>query len=466
MMKHRKSFRIVFIRNFVGTIFAILIAVYALFNIITNNFISDEAYEEFSRHMSYLEDIDIAEPTIIIQVSGFRYNLDALFLQWQQMQSIRQLMMNADGVLIDPSGNIAFPELDNLTASVAYEISYIADYFIANSHNFLNQEMNRVSTLEHVYYVMAIEFPIGGDLYFSFLLYTDITSATAFMDNINRSLLMVLVVSGLFSIFLSIIISNHVLAFIIRLEEYAKLIGLGKFNEKIENFHYSEFNALADSMNHMSEMLNTYENNQKQFFQNVSHELRTPLMSIKGYAEGIAENVLDINEATSIILEESDRMEQLVSQLLYISRMDSGLDEFEVLPLNLRLFFNDLLWRMKMLSSKHGVEIVLDMPANDVVIDTDESKMQVAIDNIVTNCLRYARSKVWVRVDGFRIVIEDDGDGIPDGDLPSVFDRFYKGHNGNTGLGLAITKDILERLGYGVSVCNGEGGARFVIILA
>jgi len=348
------------VRNFIGVIFAVFLFVYILFNVLTNNFISAEAYRELTRGIEDMEIIAHHERPFrggILNPESSNMGMEELLSQWGQMRSVRRLMVNSDGIILDENNEIISPNINLMGESVAAEMTFLTNYYFANKDLFVSEMMVRVTEGDNTYYLMATPIPMAGDVYFTALLYTDITSAIAFAGNINQTLAVLLFVSGIIGVLISVFMSSQIQKSIIRLCKYAEIIGQGNFNKKVDNFDYKEFSDLAGSMNNMADMLSDYESNQKQFFQNASHEMRTPLMSIQGYAEGILMDVLDKNEASKIIMSESERMESLVSQLLYVSRMDSGLDALDIADVNVKNFLYDCAWRVKILAEKSGKEM-------------------------------------------------------------------------------------------------------------
>ncbi|MCL2198705.1 MAG: HAMP domain-containing histidine kinase [Defluviitaleaceae bacterium] len=445
-----KKFKFVLMRNFFGMIFVIFWLIYFSFNILTNNFITEEARRELSSSA-----VDIATGEFASTVG--------------QIRAIGRLMMNTDVIIVTDSDEIIYPPITNLSESTASDITLLTHRFTSGRDVFEMGDMRRVLGENGVYYLIAMDLSFIHGLPISALLYTDITSAVMFMHAVNRTLGLILIISGVLSAVISFFLSSNVQKAVDKLRKYADVIGHGNFREKVEDFKYEEFNDLAQSMNTMSNMLETYENNQKKFFQNVSHELRTPLVSIQGYAEGIAENILNKDEAANIIVAESLKMETLISQILYVSRMDSGLDDLEITTINVKSFLYDGASRIKILADKNGKELAFKFPEGEIEIKTDEEKLQRAIDNILSNCIRHADTRVTIGYEvvgksGVVITITDDGGGISDEDMPNIFDRFYKGVNGNSGLGLAIAKDVVEKLGGSISAENA-GGARFAITL-
>ena len=202
------------------------------------------------------------------------------------------------------------------------------------------------------------------------------------------------------------------------------------------------------------------------FFQNASHELKTPLMAIQGYAEGIQAGVMEAGSSAEVILAESDRMTELVEELLDISRLDMG-RQLTLSKVDLRELLYDSLRTVEPAAAHSGIAIVPDFPEEPVMVKCDDTQMRRAVTNILTNGLRYARSELRLtcRPDKRNVIIriQDDGNGIAETDLPHIFDRFYMGESGKTGIGLALTKEIIHLHKGTIRACNGEPGAVFEI---
>ena len=205
---------------------------------------------------------------------------------------------------------------------------------------------------------------------------------------------------------------------------------------------------------------------QQTFFQNASHELKTPLMAIQGYAEGIQAGVMEAGSSAEVILAESDRMTELVEELLDISRLDMG-RQLTLSKVDLRELLYDSLRTVEPAAAHSGIAIVPDFPEEPVMVKCDDTQMRRAVTNILTNGLRYARSELRLacRPDKRNVIIriQDDGNGIAETDLPHIFDRFYMGESGKTGIGLALTKEIIHLHKGRICACNGEPGAVFEI---
>lgn len=206
---------------------------------------------------------------------------------------------------------------------------------------------------------------------------------------------------------------------------------------------------------------------QQTFFQNASHELKTPLMAIQGYAEGIQAGVMDTASAAEVILKESDRMTELVDELLDISKIDMGRQPLALSEMDVRELLYDSIRAVEPTAAAGGIAIVPDFPETPVMVSCDDTRLRRAVTNILSNGVRYARSELRLtcRADRRQVTIriQDNGDGIAEADLPHIFDRFYMGQNGKSGIGLALTKEIIHLHKGTIRAYNGDSGAVFEI---
>ena len=208
---------------------------------------------------------------------------------------------------------------------------------------------------------------------------------------------------------------------------------------------------------------------QQTFFQNASHELKTPLMAIQGYAEGIQAGVMDAGGAAEVILSESERMTGLVDELLDISKIDMGRQRLTLSEMDVRELLYDSIRAVEPAAAASGITITPDFPETPVMISCDDTRLRRAVTNILSNGVRYARSELRLtcRADKRHVTIriQDDGDGIAEEDIPHIFDRFYMGRSGKSGIGLALTKEIVHLHRGTIRAYNGDTGAVFEITL-
>ena len=211
------------------------------------------------------------------------------------------------------------------------------------------------------------------------------------------------------------------------------------------------------------------QDTQRRFFQNSSHELRTPLMSIQGYAEAIETGVVDPKSSAEIILQESDRMSKLVDEILAISKIDAHQMVLDLAVTDVSEILYDCLRALEPIMKRQNTKLSLRFTEAPVYVNCDEEKLSRAFTNVLSNALRHCRGTVAVtcktRGKTCIVRIADNGKGISEEDLPHVFDRFYSGRDGNTGIGLALTNEIIRLHQGTISAQNIKSGALFEIKL-
>ena len=199
-------------------------------------------------------------------------------------------------------------------------------------------------------------------------------------------------------------------------------------------------------------------------------------MSIQGYAEGIKYDIFNEDEklnAVDVIISETTRLSTLVENLLSISKMDmsrSGNYTVKKTILNVQELSEDIVARVRGNFLFENKELVTDIRAEDSYICANENDILRMLENIFSNCNRYAEKQVDFSVfkvkDNINFVISDDGPGIDREVMPTLFDRFAKGNDGKHGIGLALARAIAEEHGGSITADNKlQGGAVFVISL-
>ncbi|HEY0416911.1 MAG TPA: HAMP domain-containing sensor histidine kinase [Gaiellaceae bacterium] len=232
-----------------------------------------------------------------------------------------------------------------------------------------------------------------------------------------------------------------------------------------------ELQGLADAFNQMAVELAASREAERNFLLSVSHELKTPLTAIRGYAEGLAEGAFEPDEAARTIVTESGRLERLVRDLLDLARMNRS--EFAVRrePVDLAAVAREAVRRHEPTARELGVELV--GRAEETWVEGDADRLLQIASNLVENALRETPSGGTVTVAASRdgLVVADTGPGIPPGDLPHAFERFYlydkigRDRLVGSGLGLAIVKQLATAMGGDVRVASGPGGTTFTVSL-
>jgi signal transduction histidine kinase len=204
---------------------------------------------------------------------------------------------------------------------------------------------------------------------------------------------------------------------------------------------------------------------QKKFFENASHELKTPLMSIQGYAEGIYYGIIpDQKHAVSVIMSETDKMATLVDEILCLSRIESGEANLHLETVSVQEVLNNCLVSLESVIRKKGLQVETHL--SEGTIQADAAQLETAVTNLLTNAVKYAESRIVISYDEKTLSIWNHGRELSKEEAVHIFDRFYIGKNGSTGIGLALTKEIIERHGGKIAVENRANGPQFTVHFA
>ena len=241
------------------------------------------------------------------------------------------------------------------------------------------------------------------------------------------------------------------------------------------------FNAMADSLARHVEDLQRMDTLRRELIANVSHDLRTPLASMQGYLETvlIKDKSLTLEERRNylgVIFSNTERLSKLVQELFELSKLEAKQTRPHAEPFSLAELGNDLVQKFVPIAGKKGVKLTAHFQENLPFVSADIGLIERVMQNLIDNAIAYTNHGGEVKLildrDGekLRVILEDTGVGIPEGDLPFVFDRFYqsrtRGKTGGAGLGLAIVKKILEAHGETISVeSRVNQGTRFTFEL-
>ena len=337
--------------------------------------------------------------------------------------------------------------------------------------NLNNMRNRRINTASGTYYVSSYQLPVIHTAENAYLIiYADITGLSNFARTINMFLIILVCAMFIAAAFVVFYLSKSITNPIQKLCMLAINIGQGDFTPKDYRFKEREFEDLNLALNKSAKQLSIYDNEQKTFFQNVSHELRTPLMSIQCYAEGISCGLMEPQKASDTILQETNRLNEMVKDLLYISKIDNITSTYTITKVDLHEIIRECAQRQQVLADKKNLRFsfAFDKPA--VYFDCAEELIKRAIENLISNAIRYASSTITLScrktAGQVEICVTDDGTGVGAEIMPYIFERFHKGKGGNYGIGLSIVKSIVEQHGGNIKAENiNGGGAAFTMIM-
>lgn len=216
------------------------------------------------------------------------------------------------------------------------------------------------------------------------------------------------------------------------------------------------------------------EKTRREYIANVSHEMRTPLTAIRGLLEPLADGLVteeeDRQRYYKIMLREVNRLSRLITDMMQLSRLQAGTEYMELAEVDIEDILQDVLQNYTKEASQRGIELVLEIPEALPHVLTDADRVEQVLIILLDNAMRYSSKggSITIRaLNGERVNISviDTGTGIPEADLPHIFERFYtvdkSRKEGGTGLGLSIAQQIINRLGEKIMVESktGEGTA-------
>lgn len=312
----------------------------------------------------------------------------------------------------------------------------------------------------------------GQELYL--YIFSPLYPVTSTVNILKTQLLQVTLITLIIAFLIAIYLSSRISKPLQSMTASAREMGKGNYNVKFEGNSYSEINRLAATLNTAAYELGMADNRQKDLIANVSHDLKTPLTMIRSYAEMIrdlsGDNPEKRNAHLKVIIDESDRLAQLVSDMSTISAMQTHRMKLEKSVFDLTEIAAGLLTSYDILIEQDGYDFQFNAQ-KECLVYADEARIKQVISNLTSNAIKYCgEDKVIIlniRKTGrkCRFEVLDHGPGIKPEELPHVWDRYYKTSSNyvrateGTGLGLSIVKEILtlHHANYGVDSKVGKG---------
>lgn len=253
----------------------------------------------------------------------------------------------------------------------------------------------------------------------------------------------------------------------------------GFLEEDISILDYTETELLSKAYNGMLKRMKTLDDSRQEFVSNVSHELKTPITSMKVLADSLLMQedvpVELYKEFMGDIAEEIDRENKIINDLLSLVKMDRKAADVNIQETSINDLLELILKRLRPIAAKRDIDLVLES-FKPVRAEVDETKLTLAISNLVENAIKYNKEEGWVHISlnsdhkYFYVKVEDSGIGIPEEAQEHIFERFYrvdKSHSreiGGTGLGLAITRNAILMHRGAIRVYSKEGeGTTFTV---
>ncbi len=428
---------------------------------------------------------------ILIFLFFFQVIFINTFYEWTKTRTIKNL---AQDILVTENDTSLYEKLDRVSYSenVCIELTnsngdnlystYSSNCNLrskAIKRNFINSNKktktyNLVNNFTRAKSIMNAT-RLSNNLYI--FISTSLIPLDSTINIIEQQLIIVSIVVLLLSIVVAYFISKRLSNPIIRISKAAKLISKGKLKTNFDSgSDIKELIDLTDALNDMKEELSKTEELQKDLMANVSHDLKTPLTMIKAYAELILDINIDDKEKCksnlNIIIEEVNRLNDLVNDILALTKVENDLDKLDISSF-------DLIKLIKRIVKQHNIYVIKDGYSiefihdniDKLMINADKKKLEQVIYNLLNNALNYTGNdkKVIIKVveddKDYTIMVIDSGKGIDKKEIDHIFDRYYRSKKNHkryvygTGLGLSIVKNILllHNYEYGVKSTKNKG---------
>lgn len=291
------------------------------------------------------------------------------------------------------------------------------------------------------------------------------------MEQVDQQIILLISVVALFGIaviFFVILSSSYFVGTILRplieIGATAKKIAQGDYSCRIEKQFDDEIGELCDTVNEMATEIAAADRLQNEFIRSISHELRTPLTAIKGWSDTLAEDGLNDKELAlkglEVISGETDRLSNMVEELLDFSRIQQGVKVSSFEKLDIQAEIEDTVFLFKDRANREGLDIQCIAHEELPPVNGDKARLRQVFSNILDNAIKYSRESGVIRVESallyncVQIVFSDNGIGIPSYALPNVKNKFYRADNRKpgSGIGLAVADEIIQAHGGSLEV--------------
>ena len=304
--------------------------------------------------------------------------------------------------------------------------------------------------------VMAVSYPleIDGEIIGIRRFITSLEEIDGIITNIMIIFVSISIGVLLIGVTLSIILANSIINPIKYLNKVAEKMGSGNLSVRSKIDSKNEIGQLSNTLNFMANEISRREQLKNEFISQVSHELRTPLTAIKGWTITLNNDETDketLKLGFDIIEKETDRLSLMVEELLDFSRLINENVRLELKKINIGDFLKHIESFMAPRAKKEGINLEF-ITKDDVSISIDSNRLKQVFINLIDNSLKFTEAggnikfETFILDESIKFIIEDNGCGISEEDLPRVKEKFFKGKNSNSknGIGLSICDEIIK----------------------
>jgi signal transduction histidine kinase len=308
---------------------------------------------------------------------------------------------------------------------------------------------------------------VNGRVENAIIMHSPLYEITNTIQEVHKIIWVTMTISFVISAVVIFFLSKKLSQPLQSMDQAAQKLALGDFSQRVDVYTEDEIGRVTQTFNNMAEQLEKMEENRRSFISAVAHELRSPLTLIKGFVQGIVDGTVETDDQSKylqIILKETTRLGKLISNLLDVQRMEAKAYPIHPEHFDIHELIRRTLLKYEEEIERRKIEMHLDLKQDTLTVLADRDGIEQVLSNLIENAMKFVDeggaigigvqekgNKVW-------IAIKDNGIGISKEEQPLIWNKFYKvdkARNRNkegTGLGLHITKQIVERHGEQIQV--------------
>lgn len=448
--------------NSLGAILLLLTSMLLAFSVFINVYYTNTARQYVTSRLNMAA--GLLQQSYSDNPLGFGGEVRSMVVNWSDKDKTELMTINASGqVTMTSSG---FAPLKNILAQ---------DYYDA-LENGSGSYIGKLSTGEKVIAVSALTPDTAGEY--------SVIRLVSSMERVDRHVALCIAAAAVlcgtilaFMMFSGMYFIKSIVIPVRQLGATARRYAKGDFSSRIPVTADDELGELCEIVNKMADELSQSESMKNEFISSVSHELRTPLTAIKGWAETIGtmpEDKETVTKGMRVISTETERLSQMVEELLDFSRMQSGKFTLHKTNVDILAELSDAVLIYTERAKKEGIELVYAEPEDLPIVYGDRNRLRQVFINVIDNSIKYSEKGGLVTVqaispDDTKIEIEvsDTGCGISPEDLPKIKTKFFRANHNKrgSGIGLAVAEEIITAHSGTLEVFSEVGMGTSVVIM-
>ncbi len=398
--------------------------------------------------------------------TSFSAEVRSIVENWSEKDKMELMVVSSKGnVGLTSSGFVPEESLDEM-----------ADYTEAAANGTSGYYTGRISSGEKIMAV-CIMLPQNDAGYSAIRMVSSLEAVNSHIYSITLVLALVCLMILILMFFSGLYFVKSIVIPVRQIGSTARRYALGDFSVRITKKNDDEIGELCDIVNHMASELALSEQMKNEFISSVSHELRTPLTAIKGWAETIGSMPDDAETVTKgmrVITSESERLSEMVEELLDFSRMQNGRFSLNKATMDVLAELGDAVLIYTEKAKKEGITVVYDEPDMLPFVFGDKNRIRQVFINVIDNAIKYSDKGDFVTIrvtmedsDHIKVEVADTGCGISKHDLPKIKTKFYKANHTRrgSGIGLAVADEIIAMHGGKLEIFSEQGEGTTVTII-